>query len=222
MEDISRSRIQHYNDYCAKHAKIDSEAKRRRTSMRAVHYCHSNHFSYSDQYKFVECRVPKTGTSARGRYMWSLFHHEPFDEEKYSHPFQDKMVHKLVFLPIGQVEKRLRSYTTFLFVRDPMVRFISGYRVKIKSQKMDRTNFVRMARKMVNETDKSKPLSFEGFAKYAAMLHDNGKTIPNLHFDGYFESCGKCMINYTFIGKFVQNYFVVLQNCAFLRSRCKL
>ena len=134
------------------------------------------------------------------RYMWPLFHHEAYNLKTYMHPFRDPKVLKLTQLSMPEIEKRLQTYTKFLFVRDPIVRFISGYRGKIASKKMDRLYFVQRAREISNETDESKPLSFNGFAKYAARMSAMGKRIPNLHFDGYFSFCGSCVINYTFIG----------------------
>lgn len=160
-----------------------------------------HHLIYNDRYRFIECRVPKTGTSKRGRYMWNLNHNEPFSEDVYIHPYKDSEITQLRHLEAKEIDTRVRNYTNFLFVRDPISRLISGYLGKIRSRKFDGFGFVRKARRLANETDVRKPLSFRGFAIYMSYLADRGRQVPNAHFSGCISYCHVCYVNYSFIGR---------------------
>ncbi|XP_075248159.1 carbohydrate sulfotransferase 12-like [Convolutriloba macropyga] len=134
--------------------------------------------------------------------MWTLNHNETaFNEAKYVHPFRDKYVTLLKGLSVDDIRTKLDSYTKFLFVRDPISRFISGYIGKIRSQKLDYLNSVKKARIAANETDQNKPLSFRAFAEYVATLADRGRHIRNAHFSGCLNFCEVCFVNYSFIGR---------------------
>ena len=142
-----------------------------------------------------------TGTSQRGRLMWNLNHNES-SSVKFVHPLFDRSLKQLAKLPNDLAEEKLKTYTNFLFVRDPIVRFVSGYLGKIRSRKFDRLPSIVFARKFANETNKKVPLSFAGFSKYLAHLSDLGKQFPNGHFRGSASMCQICHIDYTFIGQY--------------------
>ena len=79
--------------------------------------------------------------------MWTLNHNESnLSERHHAHPSHDPAVKLLKNLSIGQAVEKLRGYTSFVFVRDPIVRFISGYMGKIRSQKLDSEKFMATAR----------------------------------------------------------------------------
>ena len=193
-------RLRTYKSYCQqKFGHLTSRSKE--TKFRAVMtaWRSRRQYTYSDSFKFIECRVPKSGTTKRAEWLWPIFHSTPYS--RYApHPTADRLVPKLDNLGFSQIKEKLRNYTSFMFVRDPIVRFISGYLSKIQSQKFENRPILKEARKFLNDTDLSRPLSLGEFARYIAGLYDLGKEIPNKHFAGYFNFCGKCAINYTFIG----------------------
>ena len=79
--------------------------------------------------------------------MWTLNHNvSRFSEEHCVHPVFDPRVKLLQSLSIGQAMEKMRSYTSFVFVRDPIARFIAAYMGKIRSHKMDSRKFVAEAR----------------------------------------------------------------------------
>ena len=203
-EEVLQSRVTTFRNYCATQTWWQNFTSNERTQalMTIMARSGGKHFSYHDLYKFVECRVPKTGTSERGRYMWPLFHHKPYRQETYRHPYGDRFVPKLPRIPISEVEERLKSYQTFLFVRDPMTRFVSGYLGKIRPNKTSWSNIIKRARAASNETNMEKPLSITAWAMFAAKMFEARGRIGNFHFDSYYLLCGECFVNFTFIGEF--------------------
>ena len=213
VELISKYRLQLVNRFCSryrsKNTPLDGQYSSQHQTENSTYLLTQkfkrridHHLTYNDRYKYIECRVPKTGTSRRGRFMWTLNHNETaFNEAKYVHPFRDKYVTLLKGLSVDDIRTKLDSYTKFLFVRDPISRFISGYIGKIRSQKLDYLNSVKKARIAANETDQNKPLSFRAFAEYVATLADRGRHIRNAHFSGCLNFCEVCFVNYSFIGK---------------------
>lgn len=105
------------------------------------------------------------------------------------------------------LEDALSSSLSFLFVRDPFERILSGYRNKLEGGK--NTYYKTLARRIVNRfrkhaiavggRHKSGP-TFKEFVQYLIEQYEQGKPFDE-HWSPIYSFCTPCSINFTIIGK---------------------
>ncbi|XP_037811560.1 carbohydrate sulfotransferase 11 [Lucilia sericata] len=101
----------------------------------------------------------------------------------------------------------LSSSLSFLFVRDPFERIVSGYRNKLEGGK--NTYYKTLARRIISKfrkhpiagggRSKSGP-TFNEFVQYLIDQHEQGKQFDE-HWSPIYSFCTPCSINFTIIGK---------------------
>lgn len=107
------------------------------------------------------------------------------------------------------LEEALSSSLSFLFVRDPFERIVSGYRNKLEGGK--NTFYKTLARRIITKYRKH-PISARGgsrgktgptfneFVQYLIAQHEQGKSFDE-HWSPIYRFCTPCSINFTIIGK---------------------
>ena len=105
-------------------------------------------FYISDEYKLVYCHVPKVATSS-----WSITLTRLYDRNASYEMFLRKIRQRASnfiqdgrYLPRQKVHQRIKKYYKFMFVREPLERLLSAYRVHFLKRKVPRRWHKRIQR----------------------------------------------------------------------------
>ena len=117
-----------------------------------------------------------------------------------------KMNHKsftfLSDLPPLAIERKIKSYFKFMFVRDPLERLVSAYNNKFV---LNNTYFhkrygreiVKKYRKNAGKHPKGNDVSMTEFLMYLSGTKDEDM---NEHWMSYYKLCQPCAVSYDFVG----------------------
>ncbi|XP_071507151.1 carbohydrate sulfotransferase 9-like [Diadema antillarum] len=145
------------------------------------------------------CIVPKASCTSWKR-LFAVLHGlvDDVDELKHPHTFFRKKFTWISQLSLTKREKVLRTYTKFLFVRNPYSRILSAYRDKFAYQV---SSWSLDARQWLRENTSDPPLSnrskvsFPQFVTYYLQV-----SRKNTHWEDMNKLCDPCTVDYDFIG----------------------
>ena len=162
------------------------------------------HILVNDEHKFLFCAVPKVASSNWKRVLMVLE-----GEAINSEAIKDEAIQRGTFKNLGdspplEVERKVRKYYKFMFVREPLLRLVSAYKDKFV---LNNTYFhERFGIKIVKHMRQNAPVNSKGddvllkeFLQYitASRVED-----MNEHWMPFFELCQPCAVSYNFIGSF--------------------
>ncbi|XP_063955824.1 carbohydrate sulfotransferase 12-like [Lytechinus pictus] len=149
--------------------------------------------------KVIYCPIPKVASTSWRRLLLTAVNKDSSSPHKKS----KRVFPNLASFPPMDARRILRTYTSFLFVRNPYARILSAYKDKIltggKSKAMFRWEVSKWYKlhdpKELERMNSSKRFTFKQFVNYYTK-----STVKNAHWEDMIELCHPCMINYDFIG----------------------
>ncbi len=110
----------------------------------------------------------------------------------------------------AEINKRLRTYLKFVFVREPFERLVSAYRNKFTRSyntafhKRYGTKIIRRHRvdPQAEALEKGNNVSFEEFVYYLVDPHTQREEPFNEHWERVHSLCHPCLIHYDVVGKY--------------------
>ncbi|XP_057711109.1 carbohydrate sulfotransferase 11 isoform X2 [Corythoichthys intestinalis] len=171
------------------------------------------HLVVDEEHELLYCYVPKVACTNWKRVMMVLTGHG-----KYSDPMEipsneahvPSNLKTLNQYSIAEINRRLKTYLKFLFVREPFERLVSAYRNKFTLKynssfhKRFGTRIVRRYRKnataeaLANGAD----VTFKEFAEYLADPATRRDGPLNEHWQTVYQLCHPCHIRYDLVGKY--------------------
>ncbi|XP_071489739.1 carbohydrate sulfotransferase 9-like [Diadema antillarum] len=148
------------------------------------------------KYKLMYCVVPKVSCTSWKR-LFAVLHGlvDDVDELKNPHVFTRKYFTWMSQLPLAKREEVLRTYTKFLFVRNPYARILSAYRDKFGNQG---SPWSLSAKQWLKKHTSDPPIGGVTFSQFVTYyLQDSQK---NMHWEDMNKICDPCTIDYDFIG----------------------
>ena len=137
----------------------------------------------SEEFKLLACDLPKVASTNTGRILYTLDHLST--DRDTSHPSNGaarKKVKIKAFKDVNELKSnKIKQYTKFMFVRDPLERLLSAYR-----KHLPRGYFK-------NHT----PKSFNEFLNFVLGRPDKNS---NKHVVSFNRRCLPCAVKYDFIG----------------------
>lgn len=135
----------------------------------------------SDQYKLIGCKITKVGSTNMARVMYTLDHlSETNNTNKVAKGKARRWtINTANDKDLTELRDKLKTYTTFMFVRDPVERLMSAYRDKRP---------VYWFKKKIT------------FTKYLQMVLRTPDGMLNKHLISFNKLCKPCSTNYDFIG----------------------
>ena len=150
------------------------------TEFRDTNDIHQTRWLISSQYKLMACKNFKVGSTNIARILYTLDH---LSERSDSNRIGKGRARQSVHLEnTNQLEKIVRSYTKFLFVRDPLERILSAY------------NDNRPGGLFKNRINR---ISFGDYLEWLTTVPDKK---VNPHVVSFTRMCNPCRIHYDFIG----------------------
>jgi hypothetical protein len=142
------------------------------------------------EYGTADCLVAKTGSRFRGALLWPAYHGgNQLEDSKYVHPVEDSRVKKM---SLEHVLTDERISIKYLFVREPLMRYISAYLNKIlDNPRKNRQIYLRA----INWKQPALPT----LGQFFHLLALTGS--QNEHFKPFFLSCNPCLIRPDLIGR---------------------
>ena len=142
----------------------------------------------SENFKLIACRLFKVGSTNIGRVIYALDHLTDYSNigEIDKRKARKGALLNTRTMAVDLESNKMKTYTKFMFVRDPLERLLSAYR----------------ARNPHGIFKKWKRLSFR---KFLNLILDKPDEKSNLHFVSFSRMCHPCVINYDFIG-LLDNY----------------
>ncbi|XP_031438812.1 carbohydrate sulfotransferase 11 isoform X2 [Clupea harengus] len=171
------------------------------------------HLLVDETHRLIYCYVPKVACTNWKRVMMVLS-----GDGKYSDPMQippseahvPANLRALSQYSIGEINRRLKGYLKFLFVREPFERLVSAYRNKFTLRyntsfhRRYGTKIVRRYRQ--NATDEAMrsgaDVSFREFAEYLTDPATQRDGPLNEHWQTVHSLCHPCLIHYDLVGKY--------------------
>lgn len=162
-------------------------------------------FIYNDEHRLIYCYVSKiASTNWKSAFLVLMGKYKRVEDVKGSRA-HDPSLPKLSKLQPEEIEFRLKNYTKFLFVRDPLSRALSGYRSKFLQpnrafQKGIGRRIIQTYRQNPDpESLKTgKDVTFPEFAKYLT----NAKPAKmDGHWKPIHDMVLPCGVNFDYIGK---------------------
>ena len=143
----------------------------------------SNRWLVSERFKLIACKVPKVGSTNIARLLYALDHIAQINDSnrvrkgQARHQAILKMDNKNITSLVTYIT---RTYTKFMFVRDPLERLLSAYR-----DRRPRSWF------------KTNPVTFSNFLE---NILDTSDDDLNIHHYPFYKMCRPCLMKYDFIG----------------------
>ncbi|XP_077565762.1 carbohydrate sulfotransferase 11 isoform X2 [Stigmatopora nigra] len=171
------------------------------------------HLVVDEEHELLYCYVPKVACTNWKRVMMVLTGHGKYSDPMEIPSNQAHIPSNLKTLnqySIGEINRRLKTYLKFLFVREPFERLVSAYRNKFTLKynssfhKRFGTRIVRRYRKnataeaLANGDD----VSFKEFAEYLADPATRRDGPLNEHWQTVYQLCHPCHIRYDLVGKY--------------------
>ena len=205
-------RIKQMQEYCS-----------RVNASSAEHLDFSN-IIVSEKYKLVFCPVPKVSCTVWKKLLAEL---EGVNIVKDVH---QEVKYKLSSLQQYSLKDRrniLRTYTKFMFVRDPFERLLSAYKDVFWGWYKRKDNFWQGYRRRVREylvqngrvgiDPKVENTTFEEFATYVVLTKRKGEKLQ-VHWREMYHLCHPCLIQFDYIG----HYETLLEDAQFILRKANL
>lgn len=151
--------------------------------------------------KVIYCFIPKIASKQWKKELSVL---EEEDDQIYG-KVNDSFKNDLNHFSREEVEKMLKNYFTFLFVRDPMERVLSAY--KDKFLKENKAFHRAIGRRIVKQyrsnatqqaLEKGSDVTFPEFTNFVVDSHRR----LDEHWAPFDKLCHPCAVNYDFIGRY--------------------
>ncbi|XP_063073196.1 carbohydrate sulfotransferase 11 isoform X2 [Engraulis encrasicolus] len=171
------------------------------------------HLLVDETHRLIYCYVPKVACTNWKRVMMVLS-----GEGKYTDPMQippseahvPANLRTLSQYSIGEINRRLKSYLKFLFVREPFERLVSAYRNKFTLRyntsfhRRYGTKIVRRYRQNATEEAlrSGADVTFREFAEYLTDPATQREGPLNEHWQTVHSLCHPCLIHYDLVGKY--------------------
>ncbi|KAM7353437.1 carbohydrate sulfotransferase 11 isoform 1-T7 [Cochliomyia hominivorax] len=193
-KDLKKRRL-HAQEVCRKH------------NLQSLYPPNPREFFISPGHNLVWCNVFKAASSTWMYYFNILGGYDiKYLQRTEFQPLE--LARKRFPRPFMQdLEDALSSSLSFLFVRDPFERIVSGYRNKLEGGK--NTYYKTLARRIITKfrkhpiagggRSKSGP-TFNEFVQYLIEQYEQGKPFDE-HWSPIYSFCTPCSINFTIIGK---------------------
>lgn len=176
-------------------------------------------FVISDKYKLIWCNIFKSASSTWFYNFLTLagISHKSMKKSR-SSPVQFAR-EKAYPRPSDDYLSRVLgndSYTSFIILREPFERLLSGYRDKIESTNQMFYNRLRcfMSGSNTNIWGRQCSASFPQFVEYITEQAQNGEALDE-HWHPYTSFCAPCLVDYTYILHFesltAEEYFMFQQ-----------
>ena len=187
IQDMNLKRQAIIRDFC----------KRNNRTNETVNIKKLDNIIVDEKFKILFCYIPKVACSQWKTVMASL------NRTKSRQWVHDARNFKFLdAYPKDEVEKMLKTYFKFVFVREPFERLLSAYLDKFYSgDPAFHNNYGRQIIKKYrpggNPEDKN--ITFDEFVNYVINIGDG---YWNEHWQTYDKLCHPCGIHYDFIGRF--------------------
>ena len=97
------------------------------------------------------------------------------------------------------MKTKLKGFTKFIVVRNPLTRVVSSYRNKILNNNTMQSQFFKTYLRSINSAEAAKDYpSLESFIMLLLSDHRHSK---NVHWNNFFERTNPCYIDYDYILK---------------------
>ena len=174
-------------DFCRRKNRIDEPINKKKL----------DNIMVDEKLKILFCYIPKVSCTQWKTVLRQL---NPPEHKYYVHSARNfKFLH---VYPKDEVERMLRTYFKFVFVREPFERLLSAYLEKFNSgDSAFHSNYGRniIKRFRPGGNPDHKNVTFDEFLNYVINI---GNGYWNEHWQTYDKLCHPCGIQYDFIGKF--------------------
>ncbi|XP_018615764.2 carbohydrate sulfotransferase 11-like isoform X1 [Scleropages formosus] len=171
------------------------------------------HLIVDDKHKMLYCYVPKVACTNWKRVLMVLTgkgHHSDPLKIPANEAHVPGNLRTLSEYPTSEINRRLRSYLKFIFVREPFERLVSAYRNKFTRRynnafhKRYGTKIIRRHRAdpQPEALERGDDVSFEEFVYYLVDPHTQREEPFNEHWERIHSLCHPCLIHYDVIGKY--------------------
>lgn len=200
MSSKHNARTKRVKEYCAKHGK-DSLAKDLDLS----------DFVVLEKYQSVYCPVPKVASTVWKRILARAM---GLNITTYVHQTTQRKMKHLGQYPLEERKNILKTYTKFMFVREPFERLLSAYRNCFLGTKFKRNHYwwrnlrYRIREVLVENGGlrinlNADNTTFEEFLTYLVLKWTrNSSSEFNAHWRPQSNLCHPCHIQYDFIGHY--------------------
>ncbi|XP_002737622.1 carbohydrate sulfotransferase 11-like [Saccoglossus kowalevskii] len=176
-----------------------------------------DHLIVDDEHKLIYCFIPKVACTNWKKIMLFLSpknrnYSTPDDIEPETAHHDNVMIRHLNSYSKTGIERRLKEYIKFIFVREPMERLLSAYLNKFtKHYESSKAFQLRYGTQIIAKYRKNPSpesikfghdVTFHEFIRYI-LDHDTFESRPmNEHWLQFYHMCHPCLIDYNFIGKY--------------------
>lgn len=164
-----------------------------------------HHVIVSEKYKLLYCYIPKVACT-QWKKIFLILHDKTQgiqynEHEKYHEKWRFNYLSEY---SEGAIQRRLRHYYKFLFVREPFERLLSGFEDKFVSNIWNWAETPHHTSEILNRYRKEHPnttgdITLTKFIHYVLSLRDEAR---NEHWRSYQGLCHPCAVDYDFIGHF--------------------
>ncbi|XP_037096148.1 carbohydrate sulfotransferase 11-like isoform X2 [Syngnathus acus] len=171
------------------------------------------HLIVDDKHSLIYCYVPKVACTNWKRILMVLT-----SDGRYTEPLAIPAneahvagnLRTLSEFSAPEINRRLRSYLKFIFVREPFERLVSAYRNKFTRSyntafhKRYGTKIIRRHRKNPDPEalENGNDASFHEFVQYLVDPRTQREELFNEHWERVHSLCHPCMIHYDVVGKY--------------------
>ncbi|KAM8864127.1 carbohydrate sulfotransferase 11-like isoform 3-T13 [Spinachia spinachia] len=171
------------------------------------------HLIVDDKHSLIYCYVPKVACTNWKRVLMVLT-----SEGRYINPLAIPAneahiagnLRTLSEFTVPEINRRLRSYLKFIFVRDPFERLVSAYRNKF-TRSYNTAFHKRYGTKIIRRNrpdpepealEKGSDVSFPEFVQYLVDPRTQREEPFNEHWERVHSLCHPCLIHYDVVGKY--------------------
>ncbi|XP_071507595.1 uncharacterized protein [Diadema antillarum] len=162
-------------------------------------------FIVDDKYRLIFAYVSKVGsTNWKSAFLVLMGKYKSVEEVPGSRA-HDPRLKKLSSYTPTEIDYRLRNYTKFIFVRDPLARVLSAYRSKFEQP--NRSFQMRFGRTIISRFRKN-PTREElrtgvnvTFAEFVQFLTDSRTKYADGHWKQIYHMVLPCTVDFDYIGK---------------------
>ncbi|XP_026857538.2 carbohydrate sulfotransferase 11 [Electrophorus electricus] len=171
------------------------------------------HLVVDDEHSLLYCYVPKVACTNWKRVMMVLTgdgrYHDPMAIPANEAHVAGRL-RSLADYPPPEINRRLRSYLKFIFVREPFERLVSAYRNKFTRSyntafhKRYGTRIIRRHRAdpQPEALERGNDVAFEEFVYYLVDPRTQREEPFNEHWERVHSLCHPCLIHYDVVGKY--------------------